>query len=244
MAAEAYRLDVPEASSAPVAVWRGYRGAWHWRRGPVEGRQPSKRAAQSVAAAAVPPVGRKWRQCSTDEARSGLTEAPRSVHAVERPVERGPVERPPTTLREYLRILYGDVPTRALRYLEWIRTLPCCVCGLSGQSEAHHEPPKGMGGGHSGDFDAVPLCVECHRIRHGQETGESLTVEATAERSRLLLLPVYFAAEEAPARQPARRTVGGVELVADGDGWRSDRPVTPDEADAVREYVRAGRIDE
>lgn len=49
------------------------------------------------------------------------------------------------------------------KYLAWIRTLPCAVCGRS--SEAHHEPRKGLGGG--GDWHdrkTIPLCPDCHTM--------------------------------------------------------------------------------
>ena len=61
--------------------------------------------------------------------------------------------------------------SRDPKYLAWIRTLPCMVCLDETTTEAHHEPPKGMGGGRSTDYDAVPLCGAHHRARHG--TGSS-----------------------------------------------------------------------
>jgi hypothetical protein len=203
MAAEAKRLTV---SDLPVAVWKD-RNAWKWRAGLKRGRRPSLASAKDAAVDAyvvatgdTPSALAAWRECDPSEAAAGLSGAQRTVPALARPVDRGPVEREPQTLREYLRILYGDVPARSLRYLEWIRTLPCCVCGMPGQSEAHHEPPKGIGGGHSTDYDAVPLCLGDHRIRHGQASGDADAVRAECERTRLLLLATYYAAEDAPVR--------------------------------------------
>jgi hypothetical protein len=201
MAAEAYRLVTDDPDDREErGVWR-VRNGWFSRRGLIYCHKPESLTAAKRRAAGD--THGKWRRCSADEARGGLSvpDPPtRPVSAVSRPVDRGPVERAPQTLREYLRILYGDVPARSLRYLEWIRTLPCCVCGLSGQSEAHHEPPKGIGGGHSTDYDAVPLCLGDHRIRHGQASGDADAVRAECERARLLLLSTYYAAEDAPVR--------------------------------------------
>jgi hypothetical protein len=183
----------------PVTVYRVGR-SWRYRVGDRTRPAASKDAAQRLAESAAGVRRGTWTHCSEADATAGLSESPRPVHAVSRPVDLGPVEREPQTLREYLRILYGDVPARDLRYLEWIRTLPCCVCGMPGQSEAHHEPPKGIGGGHSTDYDAVPLCLGDHRIRHGQASGDAEAVRAECERTRLLLLATYYAAEDAPVR--------------------------------------------
>jgi len=63
-------------------------------------------------------------------------------------------------------------------YLAAVRALPCCLCGLYGQTEAHHckdrpaydeqglyERMPGMGQ-KSSDRDAIPLCAEHHRMFH------------------------------------------------------------------------------
>jgi hypothetical protein len=51
------------------------------------------------------------------------------------------------------------MPERDWRYLAWIRTLPCVVCG--GRAEAHHTGPHGRGVKAS-DYTAIPLCTEHH----------------------------------------------------------------------------------
>jgi len=60
-------------------------------------------------------------------------------------------------------------------YLRAIHGLPCLVCGKPG--EAHHEPPKGMGGG--GDWHdrkTVPLCDEHHKA--GRDSRHRLGLAA------------------------------------------------------------------
>ena len=53
-------------------------------------------------------------------------------------------------------------PTRDPRYLAWIRTLPCLVCGSMRGIEASHTGPHGLGQ-KSPDSSAIPLCAKHHR---------------------------------------------------------------------------------
>jgi hypothetical protein len=58
------------------------------------------------------------------------------------------------------------IPLRDPKYLAWLRTLPCVVCGL-GPCEAAHQ--RLLGGGTSSKPDdryALPYCFACH---HGVE---------------------------------------------------------------------------
>ena len=53
-------------------------------------------------------------------------------------------------------------PKRDSRYLAWIRTLPCVVCGCARGIEASHTGPHGLGQ-KSSDLSAIPLCYRHHR---------------------------------------------------------------------------------
>jgi len=53
-------------------------------------------------------------------------------------------------------------PQRNPRYLAWIRTQPCCVCGSRKAVEASHTGPHGIGQ-KSADTSAIPLCAKHHR---------------------------------------------------------------------------------
>jgi len=53
-------------------------------------------------------------------------------------------------------------PVRNPRYLAWIRTLPCAVCGASRGIEASHTGHHGLGQ-KSPDTSAIPLCARHHR---------------------------------------------------------------------------------
>src|SRR5258707_15596220 len=53
-------------------------------------------------------------------------------------------------------------PARIFRYLAWIRTQTCCVCGSKRAIEASHTGPHGIGQ-KSPDSSAIPLCASHHR---------------------------------------------------------------------------------
>src|SRR5215469_2831194 len=53
-------------------------------------------------------------------------------------------------------------PWRDSKYLRWIRTLPCVVCGSTRYIEAAHTGPHGISQ-KSPDSSAIPLCVVHHR---------------------------------------------------------------------------------
>jgi len=107
------------------------------------------------------------------------------------------VERAPVPFAHALMLRCGAPPDEDPAYRSWVRTLPCCVCGAE-PTEAHHEPPKGMGGGGSTDYHAVPLCSPCHRLR--TDGGRGTVGAASAQGSiadacraaRVPLLLAYF----------------------------------------------------
>ena len=49
----------------------------------------------------------------------------------------------------------------SLDYLNFIRQLPCCVCGKEG--EPHHLKSRGSGGS---DLESIPLCRKEHSEYH------------------------------------------------------------------------------
>ena len=53
-------------------------------------------------------------------------------------------------------------PARNPKYLAWIRTRPCVVCGASRGIEASHTGSHGLGQ-KSPDTSAIPLCAKHHR---------------------------------------------------------------------------------
>lgn len=55
---------------------------------------------------------------------------------------------------------------RSNKYLKFIRTQPCCVCGIT-PSQAHHESLTGRGVSvKCSDYETMPLCHTCHALRH------------------------------------------------------------------------------
>ena len=49
---------------------------------------------------------------------------------------------------------------RSWRYLAWIRTLPCVICGA--HAEAAHTGNDGGMSMKPSDYSAIPLCSDCH----------------------------------------------------------------------------------
>jgi hypothetical protein len=54
---------------------------------------------------------------------------------------------------------------RNMDYLKYIRTQPCCQCGIRYNIHAHHTETGGMGIKAS-DYSCVPMCSNCHTILH------------------------------------------------------------------------------
>ena len=73
-------------------------------------------------------------------------------------------------------------PERKWRYLAWIRTLPCLVCGARRGIEASHTGPHGLGQ-KSPDTSAVPLCTRHHRT--GKDSYHKLGPRKFAELHNL-----------------------------------------------------------
>lgn len=70
--------------------------------------------------------------------------------------------------------------------MDWIRDLPCAACGrpsIPGErNEAHHEPPKALGGGGAWhDRKTIPLCVACHTA--GPQARHSFGARRNWERA-------------------------------------------------------------
>ena len=55
-------------------------------------------------------------------------------------------------------------PPRSRRYLAWIRTLPCAVCGADDQVQAAHTGTDGGLAQKPSDYSAIPLCALHHTL--------------------------------------------------------------------------------
>jgi hypothetical protein len=73
-------------------------------------------------------------------------------------------------------------PARNPRYLAWIRTQPCCVCGSKKAIEASHTGPHGLGQ-KSPDTSAIPLCATHHRT--GDDSYHRLGPRKFAQKHNL-----------------------------------------------------------
>ena len=75
-------------------------------------------------------------------------------------------------------------PHRDPKYLAWIRTLPCLVCGSTWRIEASHTGPHGMAQ-KSPDRSCIPLCAKHHRAAN--DSYHKLGPKAFEEKHRLNL---------------------------------------------------------
>lgn len=55
-------------------------------------------------------------------------------------------------------------------YLDWVRSLPCCGCGIQGRLHAHHSIADRHSSAKHSDLAAMPLCPDCHRELHADWT--------------------------------------------------------------------------
>lgn len=60
---------------------------------------------------------------------------------------------------------------RDVKYLKFVRTLPCCRCGTTYNVQSHHTDTGGIALVGS-DYSAVPLCLPCHSTLH-QKHGKA-----------------------------------------------------------------------
>jgi len=49
------------------------------------------------------------------------------------------------------------------RHKDRVKSLPCCVCGHSGPSDAHHILEGRTPGRKNPDWLIIPLCKDCHQ---------------------------------------------------------------------------------
>ncbi len=54
---------------------------------------------------------------------------------------------------------------RDAKYLVFLRSLPCSVCGSEYSGQSHHTETGGISLVGS-DYSAVPICLNCHRDIH------------------------------------------------------------------------------
>ena len=78
-------------------------------------------------------------------------------------------------------------PARNPKYLAWIRTQPCLVCGSTRWIEAAHTGPHGLGQ-KSPDTSTVPLCAKHHRT--GNDSYHRLGPRSFAELHNLDLAAI------------------------------------------------------
>ena len=81
------------------------------------------------------------------------------------------------TPEDLMFIRQQDFPERDADYLEYVRTMPCLICGMQHRSEAHHIRDTRTAGMaiKSPDWFTIPLCHACHLgVAHGTGFHEAL----------------------------------------------------------------------
>ena len=77
-------------------------------------------------------------------------------------------------------------PARDKKYRAWVRTHPCCACGVSGETIADHHIRKLGTGIKCSDYETVPVCYDHHqeveRSREAFEHFYMLDLKEEAER--------------------------------------------------------------
>lgn len=86
-------------------------------------------------------------------------------------------------------------PRRDPKYLAWIRTLPCLVCGSTWKTEASHTGSHGMSQ-KSSDRSCIPLCARHHRTAN--DSYHKLGARAFEEKHRLNLRKIVGGLNEKP----------------------------------------------
>lgn len=89
-----------------------------------------------------------------------------------------------------LRLDHIQFPKRDEQYKQWVRTLPCLICGL--KAEAAHTGDDGGMRVKASDHSCIPLCHRCHRTgsrayhRVGKRAFEALhMIDCSAIAQRL-----------------------------------------------------------
>jgi len=120
-------------------------------------------------------------------------------------------------------IVKPEPPEKCEAWLKFVRTLPCCNCGVVGYTEAHHEGKKGVAQ-KVRDTLAVPLCIHDHTVYTSTnrlpKPGGGIDLRTREESLRILqaeqdrLLTAELEKLEQPARievlSRAMARVGGV----------------------------------
>jgi len=61
--------------------------------------------------------------------------------------------------------LFKTKTPRDNKYIEWIRSLSCCICGYPAPSDPHHSESGGKGIKGS-DYSCLPFCHKHHALLH------------------------------------------------------------------------------
>lgn len=73
------------------------------------------------------------------------------------------------------------------RHMLRVKELPCCLCGASGPTDAHHILEGRVKGRKAHDFCTIPLCKSCHQHPKNGVHGEKIMLKVMKENELNLL---------------------------------------------------------
>lgn len=79
------------------------------------------------------------------------------------------------------------------RYMDWVKTLPCCGCGAPAD-DPHHITSVGLKGTGTKvpDYLVVPVCRDCHdSIHHNADRWEAANGEQLYHAAMTMLQALY-----------------------------------------------------
>jgi hypothetical protein len=88
---------------------------------------------------------------------------------------------------------FKQPPFESEAHLDYVRSLPCCICYRPAPSVAHHVRIGGQGGTSKkpGDDCTVPLCDSCHKELH--QRGEHEFITDNFANNRILRCELWLA---------------------------------------------------
>ena len=73
------------------------------------------------------------------------------------------------------------------RHIELIKSMPCCLCGASAPSDAHHILEGRIKGRRAHDFCTIPLCKDCHQGERNGIHGQQIMLKIMKQNELNLL---------------------------------------------------------
>lgn len=77
--------------------------------------------------------------------------------------------------------------SKSRNHMQRVKELPCCLCGASAPSDAHHILEGRIKGRKAHDFCTIPLCKDCHKGARNGIHGEQIMLKIMKQNELNLL---------------------------------------------------------